>query len=258
MRKRLDESGFTIPELISVMIVTMLFSGLIIYFAYSYWRSSATLQSDMETYVGRLNAGDKLSDSFNKASGLMSQNSIPDAHTDNPDPAYASNNYWLPIHAVPGNTPIGASGTTTPLIYFEKPAVDNSKNYIMNGTQPYQNEFVLYLDGSTKQLRLRTLANGAATGNAAVTRCPPAVAGCPADRTIAEDLASIDTRYFSRTGNPINYQSITDPTTGAYIGPDFTSVEVIEFNLHIFRKSVLHGGADTSSQTVIRVALRNG
>ena len=130
----------------------------------------------------------------------------------------------------------------------------------MNGTQPYENEYILYLDGTSKQLLMRSLANSSATNNATKTSCPAALASasCPADRIIADNIDSIDTRYFSRSGIGINHQSIVDPTTGSYIGPDFTSVEVVEFNLRIFKKSTLHGGADTSSQTVIRVALRNG
>jgi len=255
-----NEGGFTIPELLSVMIVSLLFSGLILYFAFSYWRATATLEADLQTYVGRLNAGDKLRDSFNAASGLITQNSLPDDNTGNFDPVYSSHKYWIPIHAVPGNITVGATGTVTPVVYFRQPAIDTSKNFIMNGTQPYENEFILYLDGSTKQLKLRSLANTAATGNATLTSCPTATATplCPGDRTIGENIDSIDARYFSRTGNLINHNSIIDPNTGAYIGPDFMSVEVVEFNLHVYRKSALHNGTDTSSQTIIRIALRNG
>ena len=72
-------------------------------------------------------------------------------------------------------------------------------------------------------------------------------------------------RYFSRSGNPINYQSLVaiDPNTGLpydpteYIGPDFTSVEVVEFNLHLYVKATIHGTQDTTNSTTIRVAIRN-
>jgi Tfp pilus assembly protein FimT len=257
---RTNQQGFTIPELISVMVVTVIFSGLIIFFAISYWRATATLENDMESYVSRLNAGDKLRDNFNAASGLIIQNSIVDSNTGNADPMQPSNEYWLPIHAVPGNKAVGAPGSITPLVYFTQPAINTSKNFIMNGTQPYENEFVLYMDGTTKELRMRSLANTAAINNVTKTSCPPSIASstCPADKLIAENIASIDTRYFSRTGIAINHESIVDTSTGAFIGPDFTSVEVVEFNLRVFKKSTLNGGADTSSQTVIRVALRNG
>lgn len=252
------ESGFTLPELISVMAVTLLLSGLIMYFAFQYWRSSATVTNDLETFVGRLNAGDRLRDTMNQSSGLITQNGLADTHATVVDPSDGTGTYWVPVHAIPGNIPVGTSGAT-PLVYFRSPSIDTSKNIVMNGTQPYEDEFVLYLDSATKELRMRTLANPGALNNARTTSCPPASAtsSCPADRVMATNLISVDMRYFSRTGNTIDYTSIVDPLTGDYIGPDFPAVEVIEFNLHVFKKSTLHGGADTSSQTVIRVALRN-
>ncbi len=261
MRRRLRinrQRGFTIPELLSVMIITIIFSGLIMQFTFTYWRLSATLSNDLETFVGRLNAGDRLRDTMNETSGLIIQNSIADSNANNPDPTISSGEYWIPLHAVPQNVPVGSS-STTPLLYFRRPSIDTSKAIIMNGTQPYEDEFVFYLDGATKKLFVRTLANASATGNSRTTSCPPADAttSCPADKVIATNIESVDMQYFSRTGNLINYTSIVDPDTGAYIGPDFPSVEVIEFNLHVFKKSTLHGGVDTKSQTVIRVALRN-
>ncbi len=258
--RQLGQKGFTLPELITVMVISTMFSALIMVFMFQYWSSSATLQNDLDTYVGRLTAGDRLRDNLNNASGLIMQNSLPDLHPNNPDTTNGTGNYWVPIHAIPQNIPVGASGTTTPVIYFRQPAVDSNKNFIMNGTTPYDNEYVLYLDGSLGELLLRTIANSAAAGNTATSSCPPSLASssCPADKLIAQNINSIDTRYFSRTGNTIDYSSITDPLTGAYIGPDFTAVEVVELNMHVFKKSTLHGGQDTSSQTIVRVALRNG
>lgn len=253
-------SGFTLPELISVMVVTLIFTGLIMFFLFQSWSSSATMQNSLSTFVGRLNASDKLRDYLNETSGLIIQNSISDPFADNPDPAIATNDFWEPIHAVPSTIPVGNSGTTTPVIYFTQPALDASKNSILNGEMPYENEFVLYLDGGTKQLMLRTIANPSAPGDARKTSCPPANASstCPADKVIADNVSAIDTRYFSRSGNAIDYHSLTDPLTGAYIGPDFPAVEVVELTLHMFKKSTLHGGTDTSNATIIRVALRNG
>ena len=56
----------------------------------------------------------------------------------------------------------------------------------------------------------------------------------------------------------IDWTSITDPLTGAYIGPDFPSVEVVELTINLGRKAVIKGAQDTSNQTIVRVALRNG
>jgi len=259
MLKDSRQAGFTLVELMSTLVITLLFSGLIIYFTFEYWRTSATLSNDMETFVGRLNAGDRLREALNASSGLINQNSIADTHTGNADPAQPSGTYWLPIHAIPGDIAMGAAGTITPVLYFKAPSIDTSKNIVLNGAQPYEDEFVLYMDGSTKALRMRVLANGSATSNSRVPTCPPASVSstCPIDRLIAENISKVTMRYFSRSGNLIDYTSIVDPTTGAYIGPDMTSVEVVEIGLSVFKKSTVHGGADTSSQTIVRVALRN-
>lgn len=252
------QAGYTIVELLSVISTTVLFSGLVIYFAFNYWSSTATLESDMGAYVSRLNAGDILRDAINESSGLIIQNSIPDANAHQPDPAVAGDQHWLPQHAVPGVI-TNAAGTFTPVIYYRSPSTDSSRTVILNGTIPYEDEYVLYMDGSTRQLRLRTLANPDAPGNRKTTSCPPASANaaCPGDRLVADDVESVDMRYFSRSGNTIDYESATDALTGEFIGPDFPVVEVVEFKIKIFKESRLQGGQDTSNETIIRVALRS-
>jgi type II secretory pathway pseudopilin PulG len=255
-----SEDGFTLIELIVVMATTLIVTAAVLSFAIDFWGNSTSLQNDSTSFIDRNNAGDRLRDALNVASGLISQNSILDANAMKPDPGDASGNHWLLIHAVPGSVPIGASGSYTPLFYYQAPAVDASRNIILNGASPYLNEFVLYLSGSTKQLLLRSLANSAASGNSITTSCPAASASssCPADRVIANNVSSVDLRYFSRSGNLIDYTSITDPLTGQFIGPDFTSVEVVELTIHENIKATIHGAQDTINATTIRVALRNG
>jgi len=251
--------GFTLVELLVVMVLTVMFSGIIMTFFLDLWGSTATLENDSETFVTRQDAGDKLREAFNAATDLVIQNGIPDSNPGNIDPSDPTGTYWLKLHAIPGTTNMPTSGTT-PLLYFEAPSVTSSKTFIMNGVAPYQDNYVLYLDASTKSLKMRTIANPAAAGNRVTTSCPAASASasCPADKTIASDISSVSTRYFSRSGNLLDWTSITDPVTGQYIGPDFPSVEVVEVTLHLARKSTLHGGTDTSNETIIRVAFRNG
>lgn len=259
VRSKNRQAGFSIPELLSVMIVSVMFSGLIIYFAIMYWRSTATLEADMGTLVSRLTAGDILRDAINESSGMITQNSHVDDNAHVPDPDIVSGDFWDQIHAVPKVIPVGASGSYTPVAFFRRPSVDDTKTIIMNGTQPYEDEMILYLNGTTKELMLRTLANPVAPSNKARTTCPAAAVTtlCPGDRIVAENIESVETRYFSRAGLPINHEAMTDPLTGEFIGPDFQSVEVVEFNLRLARKSKLKGGQDTRNQTVIRVALRS-
>jgi type II secretory pathway pseudopilin PulG len=251
--------GFTIPELLVVIILAAFFSTLIMDFAFNYWRDAFSLQSDEDTLTTRLDAGDILREEIGTSSGLIIQNSIADANTLVPDPTNATNQYWLPIHAIPGNKPVGSVGAITPLIYFKRYSVNISGQYIMNGTQPYEDEYVLYLSGSGKSLMQRSLANPSASGNKLKTSCPAnlATVSCPADKILATDLASIDMRYFSRTGNTIDYTSIFDPNTNSYTGPDFTVVEVVEMQLNLSAKPTFQKTNSTSNSTIIRIALRN-
>lgn len=257
--RQAHQQGITIVELLVVIVMIGLFTTIIMNFTIGYWRYGYLLQADLETLTTRLNAGDFIRGAIGPSSGLIIQNSIADTHTLNPDVNYSSGDYWIPIHAIPGNKPVGANGTTTPLIYFRKPSTNVSGAIIMNGVQPYEDEFIYYLDGTTKSLRQRTLANPNAIGNKIKTSCPVAVATstCPPDKIIATDLSSIDMRYFSRTGAQIDYMSIYDSATDTYQGPDFTAVEVVEFNLNIIKKPFLQKTNATSNSTIIRVALRN-
>lgn len=253
------ESGFTIAELLVVIILTSILTLVVMLFAFDLWRNSAVKEADNDTLVTRFNASDSLRELMGTSSGLIIQNSITDANVEVPDPDYPGGGFWLPIHAVPGTVAIGAAGSFTPLLYFKRYSFDSSNQYIMNGNSPFEDEYVLYLDGTDKSLMLRTLVDPDATGDKLKTTCPPeaATASCPADRTIATDIGSVSDRFFSRTGNLIDFTSITDPDTGQYAGPDFPAVEVLEVTLNLTKKPSFSSTNPVSSSTVIRVALRN-
>lgn len=259
MVRNSGQKGFTLIELITVMAVTMILMGMIVAFTIDYWGNSANLQADLQTFDSRLNAEDELRQLLTPSDGLIIQNSIPDLHTLAPDPTIPSGQFWTPIHAIPGNYTTGSSGTITPILYFRRPSEDKSHNIVMNGAVPYDDEYVLYLDGSTQSMLLRTLANPNVVNNNATTSCPPSQASgsCPADKTIIDNLTSVDLRYFSRSGNTIDWTSVTDPLTGDYAGPDFPLVEAVEFTLHESAKSQFGGVYNASNETVIRIALLN-
>lgn len=254
-----QQAGFTVVELLVVMVVSGLIMGVISNFALNYWGRTITVNNDQQTLVTRLNANDFLRSSIDSASGIVTQNSLADANVGNADPGDVTGTHWLIIHAIPTTISVGGTGSFTPLLYYNRPSVSTTKNIIINGSIPYEDDIILYMNGTTKQLLARTIANTSATNNRARTSCPPATAtnSCPADNIIADNVVSVGMRYFSRSGNTIDYTSITDPTTGKYIGPDFTSVEIVEFTLNLARKANLHNATNTSNQTVIRVALRN-
>lgn len=261
MKSGLDgkQAGFTLIELLTVMAVTLVLSGMVVSFAIDYWGNGANTQADLETFVDRLNAQDELRQLISASDGLIIQNSIPDTHTLDADPSNPSGNYWVPIHAIPGNYPVGSSGTITPLIYFGRPSEDKTHTIIMNGASPYDDEYVLYLNGTTGQMLLRTLANPNVANNLVPTSCPPAQAtsSCPADKVIIGNLTSVDLRYFSRSGNLIDWTSVWDPITNSYAGPDFPLVEAVEFTLHENAAAQFHGVNNAVNQTVIRIALLN-
>lgn len=256
---RLDHRGVTLVELLVVMTVSFALMGVITGFALNFWGHTVTLSGDQATVVSRLNVSTYLNKFIGQGYGFVNQNDIPDNNTGKPDPAIASGKYWIPIHAVPGTTNMGASGTITPLLYFRKPSIDSTKNIVLNGNTPYEDNYILYLDGSTKQFRSRALANTTAPANATKTSCPPATTttACPSDAVISDDVSSVGLRYFSRSGNPINYTSITDPLSGAFIGPDYPSVEIVELTINYSKKAQLHNASNTTTQTIVRVALRN-
>src|SRR5258706_7025114 len=99
--------GFTLTELLVVIILTTLFSTLILTFTFEYWRYGYLLQADLDTLTTRLNAGDILREEIGTSTGLIIQNGIADSHSLVADPANASGNYCVPIHAIPGTTSVG-------------------------------------------------------------------------------------------------------------------------------------------------------
>lgn len=257
--KRFDQKGFTVPEVVVSLVLTGIFCGMILVFAFNFWGYGASTEADLTALVDRINASDFLREYIGSSSGLINQNSIQDNNPEVVDafttPAY----YWELIHAVPGNTSISGGTSTRPLLYFRRPSLNTSNAFIMNGSIPYEDEFVLYFDRSAKKIRLRTLANSLASGNRLQTSCRDSLASssCPADRTLIENIESVDLRYFSRSGNLIDYTSSTDSLTGLYNGPDFAAVEVVELTLNVSKRAAFSKVDKTKSGTVIRIALRN-
>ena len=216
------------------------------------------MQNSSDTLVTRQNLGDSLRNRLNVATTLLNQNSIPDVNTMAADPLEVSGSFWQVLHAVPDTIAMPAKGTYAPVLYYEAPVLDTNKNFVMRGVSPYQDEFVLYLDGTTKQLKLRTLANPEASGNRLATTCPQASGGCAADAVLADDISAVTLKYFSKSGNIINRNDVLDPEKGLPIGPDFPDVEVVELTITLKKRAVIKGTATSESNTNIRVALRNG
>jgi len=96
------------------------------------------------------------------------------------------------------------TGNTNFVIIIAVPALDGSRNYIIDPLtgNPYLNELVYYKQATT--LFRRTLAHPDATGNRLATSCPPgsATASCPADRLLIENAKAMTFNLYDQDDLP--------------------------------------------------------
>lgn len=256
------QNGFTLVEMLIVTVLSSLLFGLVFSFFWNYWQYAEKSQSDIDAFVSRLDVSDYIREIAGTTSGLITQNNIADPNSNTPDPA-TSSSYWLPIHPQPETIAYSASADE-PILYFKRFSQNASKEFIFNGVSPYEDEYVIYLSRD-RELRVRSLANAAAAGNGLQTTCPPslATASCPADKLLIDNVDSVGTKYFSRSGNLIDYypcgeDPCIDPDTGDPIyGPDFQAAQVLEFTINLSKAAFTQSTSTTQNSTIIRVALRN-
>lgn len=254
------QSGFSLPEIFIVIVTTSMLVVLFSAFIVNFWSYSMYQQADLDSLVERLNTSDYLRENLGSSNGLITQNSIPDANVHIVDPQDITGFYWAPLHAVPNTTSIGNNNEILPILYYSKLSTSNDNNVIKNGNINMSDEYVLYLDSATKQLKVRTIINPATSStNKRKTTCPNNVANndCPKDTVLISDVQSIEKRFFSRSGNLLDWTSIYDPDINAYIGPDNETVEVIELTINVSKKAIFQKSETTKNSTIIRVALRN-
>jgi len=108
----------------------------------------------------------------------------------------------------------GVAGINTPII-LAIPSRDASGNLIyIDGLHNslYTDDVVYYLDSGAHNLYKRTIANQAAPGNVAKTTCPPALAtaACPADASVVEDIARLNSNYVGADGASVSLPSGTE------------------------------------------------
>ena len=256
------ERGITVVELLIVIVVTGLLTGLIFQFTFGYWKQGVFSQTELNAITERLNASDYLRENLSSSTGLATQNSVADNNVLAPEPTDATGKYWKIIHAYRGL--ISNTSGVTPVIYFKRYSVDSSQRIIFNGLLPYEDDYIIYMDASTKQLRARVLANTNAPGNVATTTCMPSTATCPADRILANDVTGVDMRYFTKAGLDITYSetqvtdtSVVPNVTYTVYGPDYPVVEVVELNMKLSKIPQGHQNSPFNTSTIIRAALRN-
>ncbi len=212
--KKNDEKGFTLVELLVVMIVMGILSFALVNFISTWMQSSsialarASLLNEAQTALSIINNDTVLS------GGVDQTNRWPDPNG-------------------PGGNQFGWSSNSQTLI-LAKVATDSSGNAIFLDSSNYitqKDDEIYYLSGTT--LYRRTLASNS-TNDAAVTTCPPSLAtsSCPPDTTIAKGVTSWLVTYYGANNtivSPSNARSIqlsitlTAPYGNANISTSYTT-----------------------------------
>jgi prepilin-type N-terminal cleavage/methylation domain-containing protein len=141
------------------------------------------------------------------------------------------------------NAPAGGwnTGNASFVIIIAVPAVDTSRQYIIDAAtgNPYNNELVYFKQNN--KLYKRILANPSATGNSLVTTCPSASASptCPADRLLSETLKTMTFTFYDQ-----NNVVTTDPLLA----------RSVKIDLQLEKDTF---GQPLTVDNSIRVALRN-
>ena len=171
-RSVLKAAGFTLPELlVSISVIGILLLsvlGITTYFFTFITRNNALIEMTVDSQ----NLLRVTVEELRYGSGVRQINAITDP-----------------------NEPVGGWQTSNAdfVIIVAVPAVDSSRQYIIDPDtgSPYNNELVYFKSGTT--LFRRTLAHPSAIGNKLVTSCPEASASpsCPADRRLVEHLKSM-------------------------------------------------------------------
>lgn len=185
-RLKLNQKGFTLPELIVTMTLMMILSLTLANFVANWYSTASLAQARTELLTNAENALDTITDDIRLSGSADETNRWPDAN------------------GAGGNQFGWHSGTH--VLVLAKTAVDTSNNVIFSDPAQYitqKDNVVYYLSGSTLYRRIIAADD---PNDAAVTTCPSASAtqSCPADKTIATGVKSFIVTYYDA-----NLQSVT-------------------------------------------------
>lgn len=180
--------GFTLVELMIVVVVSALLVGAITAFILS-----ATNQFAINTARGQMNtqitsATNRLENDIRYARLILEENSVADSSAPSNDNRWNSNNTQLVLGATArnsANTPLGSD-------YTDK--LDNYVYYLKNAT-----------------LYRRVLAHPDSNNRYTTTTCPQTIeGGCTSDTTILRNVESLEFTYQDATGaETANYDEAT-------------------------------------------------
>lgn len=181
--KKLDQSGFTLVEMLVSMLIIAILSLTIANFIVT-WLQASTLSQVRTSLLGTAEYALDTINTDIRLSGSVDQN-----------------NRWADANS-PGGGSYGWTSSGQALI-LAKIAVDKSNNVIFSDTAKYisqKDNEIYFLSGTT--LYRRTLASPS-SNDAAVTTCPSAevTASCPIDTTVATGVTNFSVSYFDSAGN---------------------------------------------------------
>lgn len=181
-----NERGFTLVELLVVMIITVLLSGVIMGFVVDQLRSGV-IDSAKQQLLAQAELGlDYTAKDIRLSANADANNRWPDANAPDPADQYS----WQ-------------SGSDT--LVLATGAQDSSGNILFTDPSKYitaKDNHVYFLSNGT--LYRRILASPA-SGNAAATTCPSdsASSSCPADKVVLSDVSSFSVTYIDSSGQPV-------------------------------------------------------
>lgn len=217
---RRNTDGYTMPELaISIFIFSILVVAFFT-FVSDYFILAVRNNDSIDMTVSSQNLLRSTVEALRFGDGVRQSNTISDS-----------------------NAPAGGWNTsnTNFVIIIAIPALDSSRNYIIDSStgSPYMNELVYFKSGNS--LMRRTLANPSALGNSLATTCPASIAtpSCRADVDLADYFSSMSFTLYDQ-----NAAVTADPTLARSIKIDLTMSRTV------FNKVI-------SLSNSIRVTLRN-
>jgi prepilin-type N-terminal cleavage/methylation domain-containing protein len=220
LQETAKKSGFTLVELLVVISVTTILVTTFSAAALNYFDTISKTDASIEMTN---DSQDLLRNTVNNiriGDGVRQTNTITDP-----------------------NAPTGGwnTGNTNFVIVIAIPAIDSSRNYIIDPStgSPYMNELVYYKNGTA--LTERVLANPNASGNNIKTTCPAnlVTTSCPADKVLANYVSSMIFTFYDQ-----NNTLTTDPTQARSIKIDLSMTHPIF-------------GTPLTLNNSIRVTLRN-